>query len=153
MCDFDFVYDIYMDEESNPFLTFDPMEREVFNPIYNRLLQTNTLFIAESEGMRIGTYRLIPKENRQAHCLYLWSFGVLPAAKGKGYGYLILEEIKKNSKSYGFLRIELTVDVNNKNALHVYNKAGFEIEGRIRKSYRLAATGQYYDEYMMAVLL
>lgn len=151
--DFDFVYEVYMDEEANPYLTFDYMEREAFKKVYSTLLQTNTLFIAEENDERVGTYRLIPKENRQAHCVYLGSFGVKPAAKGKGYGYRILEAIKQSSRQQGFLRLELTVDVNNERAIRTYQKAGLEIEGRIRKSYRLAATGQYYDEYLMAVLL
>lgn len=151
--DFDFIYDIYMDSTANPYLTFDFMEREVFKKIYVQLLQTNTLFVAEENGERVGTYRLIPKENRQAHCLYLGSFGVKPSAKGKGYGYRILEEIKQTSKKQGYLRLELTVDIHNDGAIHVYKKAGFEIEGHIRKSYRLASTGQYYDEYLMGVLL
>ncbi|HYH15393.1 MAG TPA: GNAT family N-acetyltransferase [Flavisolibacter sp.] len=151
--DFDFVYDIYMDEEANPYLTFDPMEREAFKQLYNSLLQTNTLYIAEDGADRVGTYRLIPKENRQAHCLYLGSFGVKPSIKGKGYGYQILETIKQDSREQGYLRLELTVDVKNDRAIKAYEKAGFEIEGRIRKSYKLAATGEYYDEYLMAVLL
>lgn len=151
--DFDFIYDVYMDEEANPYLTFDPMERDAFKKIYDGLLETNTLYVAEEEGERVGTYRLIPKENRQAHCLYLGSFGVKPSGKGKGYGYRILEEMKQSSKKKGFLRLELTVDVNNDRAIHVYEKAGFETEGRIRNSYRLASTGAYYDELLMAVLL
>jgi putative acetyltransferase len=153
MEDFDFIYEVYMDENANPFLTFDPMEREVFKTIYTNILQTNTLFIAEDNGLRVATYRLIPKQHRQAHCLYLGSFAVLPSVKGKGYGYCILEAIKINSKKQGFMRLELTVDINNDTAIRVYKKAGFENEGRIRNSYRLAATGQYYDEYLMAVLL
>lgn len=154
MNDFDFVYAIYMDSAANPYLTFDYMEQEAFKEIYARLLQTNTLFIAEEEeGDRVGTYRLIPKEYRQAHCLYLGSFGVKPSVKGKGYGSSILEEIKQSSQEQGFIRLELTVDVDNARAIHTYQKAGFEIEGRIRKSYKLASTGEYYDEFLMAVLL
>jgi len=151
--DFDFVYDIYMDEEANPYLTFDYMEREAFKIIYESLLQTHSLFIAEDNGERVGTYRLIPKENRQAHCLYLGSFGVKSSFKGKGYGSRIVETIKQYSQQKGFIRLELTVDINNQRAIHTYQRAGFEIEGHIRKSYRLAATGQFYDEYLMAVLL
>ncbi|ANE49162.1 GNAT family N-acetyltransferase [Flavisolibacter tropicus] len=151
--DFDFIYDIYMDEEANPQLTFDPMGREAFKTIYDGLLQTHTLYVAEEDGERVGTYRLIPKQYRQAHILYLGSFGVQPTDKGKGYGYRILEEIKQRSKEQGFLRLELTVEVNNDRAIHVYQKAGFEMEGRIRKSSRLDSTGDYYDEYLMAILL
>ena len=34
----------------------------------------------------------------------------------------------------------------------LYKKIGFEIEGRIRNSYRLSATEQFYDEYLMGLI-
>ena len=151
--DFDFIYDIYMDERSNPYLTYDFMEKKDFKKIYEDLLATHTLYIAEENGQPIGTYRLVPKQYRQAHTVYLGSFGVAHALKGKGYGFKILEEIKKNVQQNGQSRIELTVDLDNDAAIHLYKKAGFETEGIIRNSYRLSATGLLYDEYLMAVLL
>lgn len=150
--DFDFIYSVYMDEHANPYLTFDPMEREAFEPLYADLLGSGTLYVVEEEGVPVGTYRLIPKEHRQADTLYLGSFGVDAAHKGKGYGFRILEAIKQSARQKGLCRIELTVDVANEAAIGLYRKAGFEIEGRMRKSYRLARTGAYYDEYLMAVV-
>lgn len=150
---FDFIYRIYMDESANPNLTYDPMERTAFIPIYNELIASHTLYVVEEEGQPIATYRLIPKANRQAHVVYLGSFGVDLQLKGKGYGYKVLEELKERVFKQGYLRLELTVDLHNEAAIHLYKKAGFDIEGTIRKSYKLNATGAYYDEYLMAVLL
>lgn len=151
--DFGFIYRVYMDEGANKHLTYDPMDKEVFAPIYEDLLASQTLFVVEEEGRLIGTYRLIPKQYRQAHTVYLGSFGIDPDLKGRGYGFAVLEGIKDAVRSSGRSRIELTVDLDNDAALRLYKKAGFEIEGTIRNSYKLSTTGRFYDEYAMAVLL
>ena len=151
--DFDFVHEIYMDPASNPYLTYDVMTKEDFKEVFQHLLSTNTLYIVQDQEICLGTYRLIPKENRQAHCVYLGSFGIASNRKGKGFGFKILEDLKENVKKKGQSRIELTVDVQNKAAIHLYQKAGFEIEGTVRNSYKLSSTGLFYDEYLMSVLL
>ena len=91
LSDFDFIYRIYMDDVGNQYLTYDPMEQEAFKPIYRDLLATNTVYIVEEEGQPVGTYRLIPKQYRQAHTVYLGSLGIDPQHKGKGYGFAILD--------------------------------------------------------------
>lgn len=151
--DFDFIYRIYMDETGNKYLTYDLMDQTALLPIYKDLLSTGTLYVVEEEGRPIGTYRLIPKLYRQAHTVYLGSLGIDPQYKGKGYGFAILEEIKENVRREGRSRIELTVDLDNDGAVHLYKKAGFAIEGVVRNSYKLSSTDQFYDEYLMAVLL
>lgn len=151
--DFETIYDLYMEESANPYLTYDPMSKQDFTKIYNGLLKTETVFVAEDEGTIIATYRLIPKTDRQAHTVYLGSFTIKKDFQGKGFGKKILEDIKANASKQHKVRIELTVDINNTAAIALYTKAGFDMEGRIRKSYTLAATNEYYDEYLMAVLL
>jgi putative acetyltransferase len=151
--DFDFIYEVYMHPDSNPYLTYDHMPETDFRKIFQHLLATNSLYVTLENSNRIGTYRLISKENRQAHCVYLGSFGLASSMKGKGYGFKILQGIKEIVKQNGQSRIELTVDVDNQAAIHLYKKAGFEIEGTVRDSYKLNTTGQFYDEYLMAILL
>lgn len=151
--DFDCIYDMYMEESANPYLTYDPMSKQEFEKIYGELLKTETVFVAENEGTIISTYRLIPKTDRQAHTVYLGSFTIKKDFQGKGFGKKILEDIKAYLSRQHKIRIELTVDLNNTPAITLYKKAGFEIEGHIRKSYTLSATSEYYDEYLMAVLL
>ena len=151
--DLNFIYRVYMDERANPYLTYDPMERSAFMPIYYELLASHTLYVVVEEGQPIATYRLIPKTYRQAHVVYLGSFGIDPNLKGMGYGFKVLEGLKEQARKKGCLRIELTVDLHNETAIHLYKKAGFETEGIIRRSYKLSATGAYYDEYLMAALL
>jgi putative acetyltransferase len=151
--DFDSIYDLYMEESANPYLTYDPMSKEDFTSIYNRLLKTETLFVVENEGAIIATYRLIPKTDRQAHTVYLGSFTISKNLQGRGFGKKILDHIKTYAAEQNKIRIELTVDINNAGAIALYKKSGFDVEGLVRKSYRLNTTNEYYDEYLMAVLL
>jgi len=150
--DFDEIYDLYMDEESNRFLTYDPMGKQDFQTIYKELLPTDTLFVAEIDNEVIASYRLIRKKNREAGTVYLGGFVVKNSFKGKGVGPKILMDIKETLKEKGIKRIELTVNIDNEAGIRFYKKNGFEIEGHIRKSYKLSSTGEYYDEYMMAFI-
>ncbi|MGZ8541933.1 MAG: N-acetyltransferase family protein [Chitinophagaceae bacterium] len=151
--DFENIYELYMEESANPYLTYDPVSKQDFSVIYDQLLETKTVFIVENEGRIIATYRLIPKTARQAHTVYLGSFTIRRDFQGKGFGKKILVHIRDYAAGHHKIRIELTVDVNNAAAIALYKKAGFEVEGTVRKSYRLSATNEYYDEYLMAVLL
>ncbi len=151
--DFDSIYNLYMEESANPYLTYDPMGKPAFVLLYKQLLKTKTLFVVEEEKKVIATYRLIPKTDRQAHTLYLGSFTIWKNFQGKGLGTQILTHIKAHAKEEGKVRIELTVDLHNAAAIALYKKTGFEIEGVMKKSYRLSSTNAYYDEYLMAVLL
>ena len=148
--DFEAVYYLYMDEASNPFLTYDPMAQEDFKPIFKELLQTKTLFVALLENEVVATYRLIPKTARQAHSLYLGGFAIQSSHKGKGIGTKVLQQIREDSEAAGKKRIELTVDIHNIAAIRLYEKTGFEKEGYIKKSY--TANGRYFDEYLMALV-
>jgi len=151
--DFNDIYEMYMDKTSNKYLTYDPMSRESFQSIFNQLLQSGILFVAKENNEMVGTYQLISKTDRQAHVYYLGSFVVKNSMQGKGYGKEILSAIKKNAIEKGKKRIELTVDMNNLGAIALYEKMGFLVEGVVKKSYRLASTGEYYDEYLMALVI
>ena len=151
--DFGEIYSLYMEPSSNPYLTYDPMTVDDFAFIYKDLLQSKTLFVTELNNEVIATYRLIPKLYRQTHVCYLGSFVVKKELHGKGIGALVLSEILEYAKAHNKSRIELTVDLHNEPAIHLYKKAGFEIEGIVRNSYKLKSTGKFYDEYLMACIL
>lgn len=151
--DVDILYDLYMDDVSNPYLTYDHMDKNEFERIYHELLPTKTLYVVEADDKVIASYRLIPKSDRQAHTIYLGGFVVNHSLKGKGLGSKILEHIKNMATTEGVKRIELTVDLENEGAIRLYSKTGFVIEGHIRKSYKRSSTERYYDEYLMGLLL
>jgi len=151
--DINSVYELYMDKAANPYLTYDEMESDKFVDVYVGLLQTASLFVVELDQEIISTYRLISKENRQAHTWYLGSFTIKKKMQGRGLGLQVLEHIKKLAIQVHKKRIELTVDIHNDAAIHLYKKAGFVIEGQIKMSYKRKDTGEYYDEFLMAVII
>ena len=80
--DINSVYELYMDKAANPYLTYDEMESDKFVDVYVGLLQTASLFVVELDQEIISTYRLISKENRQAHTWYLGSFTIKKKMQG-----------------------------------------------------------------------
>jgi len=151
--DFIAVYDLYMDEEANKYLTYDPMSKEDFSPIYDQLLQTDSLYIVKKDSDVVATYRLISKTDRQAHICYLGGFTIKNNMQGRGLGKEVLSSIKKTAEEKGKKRIELTVDLNNMPAIALYEKMGFLVEGVVRKGCWLASTGEYHDEYLMGLII
>ena len=147
------VFQLYMDPASNPYLTYDLMDLESFRKIFNEIIPTRTLYVVEREGEIVGTYRLIQKAHRQRHTWYLGGFAINNKLKGQGIGTKVLEDIKKFAPGEGIRRIELTVDINNENAIALYKKVGFEIEGVVRKSYITSISDEFLDEYLMGLIL
>ena len=151
--DVDALYDLYMDEAANPFLTYDPTDRAGFQDIYAELLATGTLYVVQTAQKVIGSFRLIPKRDRQAHTIYLGGFVVDSSMKGRGIATKILNHIIKLVGNEGKTRIELTVDTENEKAINLYRKTGFVIEGRVRNSYKRLPENRYFDEYLMGLIL
>jgi putative acetyltransferase len=151
--DFDFVYSMYMHPFINPYLLYEIMDRESFLPIYNDLLQKEIKYIYEDEGERIGMFKLAPLTYRASHIAYLGGLAVNPSYSSKGYGYKMLEGIIEFAKQKGFIRLELTVSVTNKKAIHLYTKAGFEKEGIMKKLTYLKSEDRYLDEVLMAYIV
>lgn len=149
--DLDAVYDLYMDRDSNPFLTYDQMTKEAFREIFDGLLPTQTLFVAAAADEVVATFRLVPKTDRQKYTVYLGGFSIKSSWKGKGIGTRVLQHIRQSAAADGKKRIELTVDLHNAAAIRLYEKLGFEKEGYIRKSYFI--DGTFYDELLMALIL
>lgn len=71
--------------------------------------------------------------------------------RGRGYGKLIMEMIKKYCFEYlNMHRLWLCVVEFNQQARHIYEKVGFKMEGRYRKA--IYRDGKYYDYIIMSLL-
>ncbi|MBI1277900.1 MAG: GNAT family N-acetyltransferase [Anaerolineaceae bacterium] len=71
--------------------------------------------------------------------------------RDKGVGTALMRRLIDWAKNTGIItRMELTVMAHNTRAIHVYEKLGFQIEGRQRAA--LFKDGAYVDVYMMALL-
>ena len=152
--DINFFYELYMHPGINPYLLYEPMGITAFNPIFAELVQKELVFIYfNEEGLPVGMFKLIPHTNRSAHIVYLGGVAVHPQYAGKGYGFLMIKAIINYARERGFLRIELSVAVQNSKAISIYQKAGFEKEGTLKKYTYLKEKDTFIDEILMAYLV
>lgn len=72
--------------------------------------------------------------NRITHCASI-GMGVLQKFNNLGLGAIMMEVIIKKAKEVGKLKMDLDVRADNPNAIHLYEKFGFEIEGTNKKGF------------------
>lgn len=148
--DFDFIYELYMHPQVNPFLLYEMMDRNSFKPIFNDLLSKNVKYVFEENGNPVGMFKLIPLTYRCSHIAYLGGLAIHPSHSGKGYGNVLMQEIIAYAKQQCFLRIELSVADINQKAIGLYEKNGFKKEGVLKKYSHLLSENIFMDEIMMA---
>lgn len=90
-----------------------------------------------------GRYR------RNRHSAYV-VVGVRAAYRSQGIGSEFFRRLDQWARQTGVTRLELTVMCHNEAALRLYQKNGFEIEGRARQT--MIVDGTPVDEYYMAKL-
>lgn len=150
--DFSFIFQLYMHPAVNPWLLYEHMDPAQFEPIFTELINRNALFIFEQGETAVGMFKLVPQKYRNSHIVYLGGVAIDPAYAGKGYGEKMLRRIIAIAAEKGFTRVELTVAVENKKAIQLYEKVGFINEGILKNYTFLAAENRYIDEQVMAKL-
>lgn len=105
---------------------------------------------AEANGRVVGAAALRPFYGRRAHAAEFW-IAVHEAFMGHGIGSRLLAEMIETADNWlNVTRLEMTVFTDNANAIALYTKHGFEIEGTHRAaSFR---NGVFADAHCMARL-
>ena len=150
--DFDFIYDLHMHPQVNRFLFYEIMSAEEFKPIFNELLVQDILYVYEEDDILNGMFKLMPKIHRCSHIAYLGGIAIHPSFSGMGCAQRMLHQIILLGKERGVLRLELGVSTINTKAIHIYEKAGFEKEGFLKKYIYLKNENLFLDDVLMAYL-
>jgi L-phenylalanine/L-methionine N-acetyltransferase len=151
--DLQFIYDLYMHPQVNPFLLYEPMDIEEFKPIFDKLLENQIKYIFTDEnGTPIGMFKLFPLTYRASHVAYLGGLAIHPDFGGKGFGVKMMQEIIELANQAGYKRIELSAATENLRAIELYKKVGFEAEGILRKYTHLKREGRFLDELLMSYI-
>ena len=143
-----------LDRETK-FMLYEPGERKANEEnLRSKIEETNKdslLLVAENEDKIVGFLSADRgHSNRIKHSAYI-VIGILKDFRGKGIGNKFFEELDKWAIQSWVLRLELTVMKNNGNAIRLYEKVGFKIEGVKEKS--CLVDGVFIDEYYMSKLL
>jgi RimJ/RimL family protein N-acetyltransferase len=108
-------------------------------------------YVAIDGNRVVGWCDIVPMtKDVFSHCGVL-GMGIIDGYRGKGIGKRILRAALDKAKSNGLERIELEVFHTNVNAIGLYEKFGFYVEGRKRKAAKL--NGEYLDTIQMALFL
>jgi len=101
-------------------------------------------------GEFIGVTGLHGLSVRHRHVQFGISIGV-KAMWGKGYGTEAAQLLVRHAfQTLNLNRVQLDVYEFNQKAIRCYEKAGFQIEGRLRESF--FAEGRYWDTLVMGIL-
>lgn len=150
--DFDFIYGLYMNPVTNPYLLYELMDKESFTPIFNDLLKQNIIFIYTDEEQNIGMFKLIPLHHRSKHINYIGGLAIHPDFAGKGFGSKMMTEIIDLGRQRGLKRLELSTATFNAKAIKLYERHGFAFEGIMKNYTYIQAEERFIDEQLMAYL-
>jgi len=131
-----------------------PSERADFCQEYiDGLLRNDHQYVAvirqDGEERIIGTAGLSVMRNPRLY--HSANFGIMVHRdyQNDGVGTALMKAVLDLADNWLMLvRIELTVFCENERAIHLYEKTGFEIEGKKRMA--AIRNGKYADEYLMA---
>lgn len=73
--------------------------------------------------------------------------------QNRGLGTSMTKHMIEIARSKALKKIYLTVVTENRRAIRVYETCGFKIEGKLEKDHYNYMTGEYGDDYIMALLL
>ena len=91
-------------------------------------------FIVEDEKIIIGLVELV--EIDLIHRNAEFQIIIDPNCQGKGYAYIVTTLAMKYAfNNLNLHKLYLLVDKQNEKAIHIYKKAGFNIEGELREEF------------------
>lgn len=76
--------------------------------------------------------------------------GLLPSFRRQGIGKQLIQRALAAAREFGFRRVELTVRANNLDAIELYKRVGFRVEGVQRDAIRV--NGDYENLILMGLL-
>lgn len=134
-----------------PPFTRERIESWTSNIDYNEVLAI--VAVIEEKGMRriVGSASL--KFNSQEVFKHKAELGITvhDNYQNLGIGTALLNHLLTIARMKKLKKVWLMVNTGNDKAIQLYKKAGFEIEGTMRKE--LYLKGKYLDEYRMAIFL
>jgi putative acetyltransferase len=116
----------------------------------NILLNDLCMVVARLDGSVVGWCDVLPTHGQARAHVGTLGIGLLPSARHRGIGRLLMQAAISKAWAQGLLRIELTVRVDNLNAKRLYEQMGFQAEGLLQRAFRV--DGEFHDLCAMALL-
>jgi RimJ/RimL family protein N-acetyltransferase len=119
----------------------------------DRMASDNSIMlVAEVGGQIVGQLGCKGGKRKATRHVVTLGMSVHRGWRNQGIGSALMARAIEWAKSTRLVtRIELNVFVRNEMAIHLYEKFGFQVEGRRRRAVYL--DGEFVDDYIMALLL
>ena len=127
-----------------------PLLPRVRGFVLNGLRNGMTQFVAVDQGRVVGWCDVNPKTHETLRHSGVLGMGVAASHRGQGLGSALLRATLEAASARGIKRVELVVRTDNAAAIRLYEKSGFECEGRLRDY--MIVDGRAYDALQMARL-
>lgn len=115
--------------------------------IVPQIRRGNVFLLKEEEYKQVAGLALLMRDWNEPNQAYLFDFAIAPDYQGNGIGFHFLKGIIDNLIEQGFEGMNLTVDVNNKGAIRLYEeKLGFKRVTRGNDEY-----GKGHHRYTMVL--
>ena len=114
------------------------------------ILENVSQFVALDGARIVGWADIFPERAAAIkHCGSL-GMGVVAEYRSQGIGEQLLMACIEKAQKNGISRIELHVRADNHNAIALYKKIGFQIEGVLMRS--MLVDGTFYDALLMSLV-
>ena len=134
-----------------PPFTRERIERWTGNINYDKVLMVVAVIEEKNEQRIVGSASLGFNEQEVLRHKGELGIAVHDDYQNIGIGSAMLKHLLDIARVKKLTKVSLSVDTGNDRAIHIYEKAGFEIEGKLGKEKYYK--GQYSDEYRMAIFL
>lgn len=125
-----------------------PAQCEAF--VREHIQRQTTQFVAIAGEQVIGWCDVVPNTRPVSAHSGVLGIGVARAHRGKGVGSALMQAALQGAREFGLTRVELTVREHNTNAIRLYERFGFTVEGLARNA--VLVDGEYENLVSMAVL-
>lgn len=148
------MHTIWQQKHILPFMSFEELSLEDFEPIFNNFYTSNKLYVIETNDKVVAVRRLVYGTGSNAHCVSFCSLGVHEDHLGKGYGSMfydkLIDMIKEDHPH--IKRIELSQETDNPSiAGTLAEKKGFKIFAVFGEwQPRLTGQVEYTNKWMAA---
>ena len=112
------------------FLEAPPLTR-VRSFVLNGLRNGMTQFVAVDDGRVVGWCDVNPKAHETLRHSGVLGMGLAASHRGRGLGSALLRATIDAASASGIRRVELIVRADNIGAIRLYERHGFELEGRL----------------------
>ncbi len=106
--------------------------------------------IAEIDDVVVGWCHVLPVRGEVRVHVGELGIGLIPSARHRGIGQMLIQAAIDTAWEKGLSRIELSVRIDNTNAKALYERMGFHTEGVHRQAFQV--DGEYFDALSMALL-